>query len=129
MNETLSRRFLQCAVALGGLVPVGAGLAGVVLGAAIVGSPASTDLDSHVRYLSGLLLAIGLAFWATIPRIAEHRRRFGLLTLIVFIGGLGRLFGLLTHAVPSAPMLGGLAMELAVTPALWLWQRSLRPPA
>lgn len=106
-------------------MPVGAGLAGVVLGAGITGNHAATDLDSHIRYLSGLLLAIGLGFWSTIPRITEQRDRFLLLTCLVVAGGLGRLYGVLTHAVPAAPMLAGLAMELGVTPALCLWQRSL----
>jgi hypothetical protein len=121
----LSRRLLQIAVALGALVPVGAGLAGIGLGAGLTGDHASADLDSQVRYLSGLLLAIGLGYWSTIPRIAQHRERFLLLTLMVVAGGLGRLFGVLTHGVPSASMLGGMGMELVVTPALCLWQRRL----
>ena len=123
----LGRRLLQGAVAVCGLVPVGAGVAGVALGAAMTADHASLDLDSHIRYLSGLLLAIGLGFWSTIPRIAAHRGRFLLLTLIVVVGGLGRLFGVLIHGAPSAPMLGALAMELLVTPALCLWQRRLQP--
>jgi hypothetical protein len=123
----LSRRLLQGVVALGGLVPVGAGLAGVLRGAGLTGDHVSIALDSHLRYLSGLLLAIGLAFWSTIPRLAQQRERFLLLTLLVFAGGLARLYGILLHGAPSAPMLGGQAMELIVTPCLCLWQRSLKP--
>jgi hypothetical protein len=120
-----SRRLLQAVVAVGGLVPVGGGLAGVVLGAGLTGDQVSSDLDSHVRYLSGLLLAIGLGFWSTIPNIEARRGRFLLLTLLVVTGGLGRLYGVLVHGLPSAPMLAALAMELAVTPALCVWQRGL----
>jgi hypothetical protein len=125
MSAALNRRLLQGAVAIGGLVPVGAGLAGVVFGAGITGDHASIDLDSHVRYLSGLLLAIGLGYWSMIPRIEQHREPFLLLTLLVATGGLGRLFGILTHGAPSPPMLAGLGMELVVTPALCMWQRRL----
>jgi hypothetical protein len=117
---------LQAAVAVGGLVPVGAGLAGVVLGAAMTGDgAASADLDSHVRYLSGLLLAIGLVYWSCIPRIEAQRGRFLLLTLTVVAGGLGRLYGVVAHGQPGLPMLLALVMELGITPALCLWQRSL----
>jgi len=42
--------------------------------------------------------------------------------VIVFIGGLARLLGLMLTGVPSLTMLGGLAMELVVTPLLCLWQ-------
>jgi hypothetical protein len=36
--------------------------------------------------------------------------------------GLARLLGLMLTGVPSLAMLGGLFMELVVTPALCLWQ-------
>jgi hypothetical protein len=52
-----SRRALQIAVALCSLVPITAGGAGMLLGPALVASIGTHDLDSHFRYLSGLLLA------------------------------------------------------------------------
>ena len=117
------RRLLQIAIAAGSLVPLLAGGLGILSGAAMTGlDPAPIDLDSHVRYLSGLLLAIGLAFVASIPAVERHGRRIRLLTAIVFAGGLARLYGVLLDAAPGAPMLFGLAMELMVTPALCLWQ-------
>ena len=122
-SRAAERRLLQVAIALGGFVPVGAGLAGAMLGEAMTGTGRhAVDLDSHVRYLSGLLLGIGLAFWEAIPHIEQHGRRVRLLTLIVALGGLMRLIGLLGVALPGAPMLFGLAMELGVTPLLCLWQ-------
>ena len=126
-SSDFSRRALQVCVALGGLVPVAAGFAGVALGphlASGVGA-VSAPLDSHFRYLSGLLLGIGLGFWSTIPAIEQRRPRFLLLSGIVVIGGLARLFSLLQVGAPDAPMLFGLAMELVVTPALALWQARL----
>ena len=115
---------LRSAVAVAGIVPVAAGLAGVVSGAAMLGGhpAANLTLDSHLRYLSGLLLAIGLGFWSTIPRIEQQTARFRLLTAIVVVGGLGRLYGILVEGLPPAPMLFGLAMELGVTPLLCWWQ-------
>jgi hypothetical protein len=120
------KRALQIAVAAGGLVPVSAGLAGIVLGASMAGEThATADLDSHFRYLSGLLLAIGLAFWSTIPGIEGRGGAFRLLTAIVFVGGLARLYGVFLQGLPGYPMIFGLAMELVVTPLLCLWQARL----
>ncbi len=81
----------------------------------------SGDLDSHFRYLSGLLLGIGLGFVCTIPRIETHGARFRLLTAIVVVGGAGRLLSLLSGPL-SPVMLAALCMELLVTPGLALWQ-------
>ena len=116
----------RIAVALGGIVPVSAGLAGVLVGPAMVGGLAgATDADSHLRYLSGLLLGIGLGFWSTIPDPLRHGGRFRLLTAIVVLGGLGRLLGLWLQGPPGAPMLAALGMELVVTPLLCLWHSRL----
>jgi hypothetical protein len=126
---TISRGFerlaLQITVAIGSVVPIGAGAAGVLLGPAMIGPDraAGGDLDSHFRYLSGLLLAIGFAYVSTIPRIETHERRFRWLTFIVVVGGFGRLASLLMAGAPSLIMRAALVMELIVTPALALWQR------
>ena len=116
------RRYLQRAVAVLALVPVSAGLFGVLFGPALTGDQVSVSADSHFRYLSGLLLAIGILFWSTTPAIEEKTGRFRLLALVVFIGGLGRLLGLLLTGIPSLYMLTGLALELVITPIMVLWQ-------
>ncbi len=116
------RRLLQQAVGLLSIIPIAAGLFGVLFGAALTNETVSVSGDSHFRYLSGLLLAVGLCFWSTVPGIEEKTGRFRLLTALVFLGGLGRLLGLVLTGVPSLFMLGGLLMELVVTPLLCLWQ-------
>ena len=120
----------RIAVALGGIVPVSAGLAGMLFGPAMVGGlPGGADADSHLRYLSGLLLGIGLGFWSTIPDPLRHGGRFRLLTAIVVLGGLGRLLGLALQGPPGPPMLAALVMELVVTPLLCLWHFRLAAAA
>ena len=114
---------LQIAVAIAGLVPVGAGLAGVLLGPALAGRGVfAASLDSHFSYLSGLLLGIGLAFWSFIPAIDRRGAQVRLLTMLVVIGGLGRLVSLWRAGTPDGPMQAALVMELLVTPAICLWQ-------
>ena len=123
MRLDRERRLLQRVVAVAALVPVLAGLAGVVLGMrGLTGDTLSVSADSHFRYLSGLLLGIGLLFWWTVPRIEERGTLFRFLTLVVVLGGLSRLSGLFLTGVPSLAMLGGLGMELVVTPLVCLWQ-------
>ena len=115
---------LRAVVAVAGIVPVAAGLDGMLRGAAMLGGHPGADLtlDSHLRYLSGLLFGVGLGFWSTIPRIEMRTGRFRLLTAIVVAGGLGRLYGIVVEGLPPAPMLFGLVMELGVTPLLCWWQ-------
>jgi hypothetical protein len=113
---------LQLAVALAGFVPVLAGLGGALLGPVLLRQVGDAALDSHFRYLSGLLLGIGLAFWSTIPGIERNGARFGLLTLIVVCGGLFRAVGMLIIGPPGLPMSLALVMEVIITPALYLWR-------
>lgn len=121
----LEKRALQVAVALGCLVPIGGGARGMWLGPQMAGAAGTADLDSHFRYLSGLLLGIGLAYVTAIPRIEQHSLRFRILTAIVVAGGLGRLASLVAVGAPSVSMTAALAMELIVTPALALWQHRI----
>jgi len=116
-------RVLKTVVAAACVVPITAGGAGVLLGPAMVGiDTPSLAADSHYRYLSGLLLGIGILFLSTVPRIERATGRFRLLALIVVIGGLSRLSGVLLSRDADLSTLFALAMELGMTPALVLWQ-------
>lgn len=120
----LRLRVLQTLVALCGLIPVSAGAAGILLGLAMIGAAGPPGADSHFRYLSGLLLGIGLAYWWTIPDITRRTAAFRLLTALVVLGGLARLSDTLADGMPSAPVVGALAMELLAAPLLcWLQAR------
>lgn len=125
MELPSSGRFaLQAAVALAAMLPIAAGAFGVLHG--LHGGDAWAV--NHERYLSGLLLAIGLGFWSTIPDIEARTARFRLLTWVVGIGGLCRLLGVALGDPASPAVLLALVMELAVTPALCVWQgRLVRP--
>ena len=111
------RRLLQLAVSLGALVPVLGGAWGV-LGRIATPSAAS---ESHVRYLSGLLLGIGLQFWACVPAIERRGVAVGVLGLLVITGGLARLAGAFETGF-GRPVVLPLVMELGVTPLIVLWR-------
>lgn len=120
----MERRALQIVLAVIACVPVLAGGAGVVLGPALNGvAEAGAAAESHFRYLSGLLLAIGLTYWSCVPAIETKSAPLTLLTAIVFIGGLGRAFGWIVAGPPTPAHQAALVIELAIAPAVWFWQR------
>jgi hypothetical protein len=118
-------RLLPFAVAAGAVVPLAAGLAGVVQGLGFVGAgPGPAEAESHFRYLSGLLLGLGCGFaWCALA-LPRRGQVFTVLCGVVVLGGLGRLLGLALGPPPPWPHLFGMGMELVVTPALWLWARA-----
>ena len=124
MTPQAERRQLQMAVAIAACVPVLGGLWGAFHGSGMLAStPLAGWFDSHVRYLSGLLLALGVLAWSCVPRIEERGDRLGLLVLMVLAGGLIRLYATSTTGFWSPFIFLPLIMELVVTPALWIWQR------
>ncbi len=122
MTPALERRLLQAAIAIGGCVPVFTGGAGMLFGMNILAGQGDVSLDSHFRYLSGLLFGIGIAFWYAIPTIETRTQYVRLLCLPIVIGGFARLGAALFVGVPKNGMILAIVMELVVTPALCLWQ-------
>jgi hypothetical protein len=102
-------------------VPIWGGLTGVVEGARAFGAWPGPAADSHVRYLSGLLAAIGVVYLGCVPAVERRATVVRTLTALVLAGGLARLAGLFLAGDPGS-MRWTLAMELGVAPALCLWQ-------
>lgn len=118
MPAALERRFLQLAVFVAALVPIGAGVWGV-----LGGFDSGVSLSSgHARYLSGLLLGIGLTFWWIIPTIERRGEVVRALAAIVVIGGLARLWLAISQDAWRLANAAPLAMELIVTPLIALWR-------
>ena len=118
----MERRALQIAIALAACVPVAGGLKGVWLGARGFGTWPGGAADSHFRYLSGLLLAIGLVYWGCIPTIDRRGALIRAVTAMVVVGGLSRLAGWMFLAGDPGSMRWALVMELGLAPVLCLWQ-------
>ena len=121
ITPSQEKKLLQCMVAVACIVPIAGGLSGIVEGAGFLGG-GSIIMDSHLRYLSGLLLGIGFGFLSGIPHIEQHTARFRLLTWMVVTGGISRLLGFFIMGNPGHFMSFALVMELIVTPLLCLWQ-------
>lgn len=120
----MEKRFLQATVLIASIVPIGAGLAGIIAPPYLFGAYRySIDFINHFGYLSGLLLAIGIIFAVSVPHIERHQSRFLILGIIIVCGGLARLYECLMTGFGSAPNQMALVMELIVTPAIVFWQR------
>ena len=125
MRFATERRLFQGAILVACLVPLTAGLAGAIEGPVMLRGIAAggpPDLDSHMRYLSGLLLGIGIGFLTCVPRIEARGAAFRLLGLIVVVGGLARAVSLFEVGAPGLEHRLALAMELGATPLMVLWQ-------
>ena len=130
MDRNGERRLLQLAVAVACIVPLSAGVIGVVQGPAMIrhvpqGAATGADLESHFRYLSGLLLGLGVAFAATVPSIERRSEVFLGLCGAVMAGGLARLLGVFVAGLPTRVHQLALLMELVVVPLLLVWQRRI----
>lgn len=121
------KKNLQITIFIFGFVPVLAGGYGVINGVNLFYNDTTTtiDLNNHFRYLSGLLLAIGLMFWSLIPKIETKSMQIQLLTTIVFIGGIARWSGTILHGEFNTAIAFALCMELIVTPLIWWWHARL----
>jgi hypothetical protein len=117
----MEKRLLQLAILIGGIVPVSAGIEGALLGTRLLGDYPGRGADSHFRYMSGLLLGIGLIMWGCIPTIERRATIVRTITAIVVLGGLARLYGWIAVGDPGK-IRWALVMELVVTPLICLWQ-------
>jgi hypothetical protein len=126
MHRDTERRLLQGVVILACVVPLLTGGAGVIEGPAMLAGigpgDAGPDFDSHFRYLSGLLLGLGIGFLFCVPAIERRSAVFRVLGLLVVIGGLARLYSAVAIGLPGTGHIFGLAMELGTVPAVVLWQ-------
>jgi Domain of unknown function (DUF4345) len=119
----MERKLLQIALALAGLVVGGFGLAGIFFGATFTEFSGNVVMDSYIRFLKGMLLAIGLVYWSSIPQIERQGERISLVTFILVLGAVPRLMAVIGHGVPTIGIMVGLTGELIVAPLLWAWQR------
>lgn len=122
-NFTIHRIVLKAAVSLSALVPISNGILGIVKGPAMLENSirCSLPLDSHYRYLSGLPLGMGILLMRNLPNIEHNGSDLRRVTTLIFIGGLGRLYGLLTEGYDKGSIILTVS-ELCVFPLLCLYQ-------
>jgi hypothetical protein len=130
----MSRRALQVATGILALVPILTGLVGMMglddplYAAALL--PRDATLDSNLRFYAGVWCGLGLVVFWLIPRIERETALFRALWLMIFIGGVGRLFSLPVVGLPFPPFIGFTLLEVIGAPVFVWWQsRVAQEPA
>ena len=121
----LQIKLLQFTVFIAAIIPLYAGVSGIIYGTEFLGKMTNPNLDSHFRYFSGLLFGIGIYFWSIIPKIDKPTNVILVLASIIFIGGLARLYSALFLFEPNNQIIFALIMELVITPLICLWQKKI----
>ena len=118
----MEKRLLQLVIVLAAFVPVLAGVVGVLRGPGMAGAVFGAEADSQFRYLSGILVGVGAAYWLAVPAVEREGQRLFMLTLIVVVGGFCRAVGMLIEGPAGPAAYAALSMELIVAPGVYLWQ-------
>jgi hypothetical protein len=61
-----------------------------------------------------------------LPRLRTESTLFAAVSLMIWVGGVGRLIAMAAVGMPPVPFIGFTALEIIGMPLLVLWQRSLR---
>jgi hypothetical protein len=77
--------------------------------------------DSHIRFIGGVWLAVGLLMLAGAFALQRLRPVLVALTAMIFAGGITRLLGGDLSLLTSAAIAPSLALELIAFPLLGLW--------
>jgi Domain of unknown function (DUF4345) len=117
---------LQIILVVLSLIPAYFGITGMMDGAAMFIAPEQVTpaLDSEFRFLSAYYLGLAVLIWWILPNIERHTTLFRIVIGALFLGGLTRVYSIVMVGAPPTPMLGGMALELAL-PLLILWQAKL----
>lgn len=127
MTTTLQLIGLKMAVGLTALVPITNGVLGIIKGPSMLEKSirCTIPLDSHFRYLSGLPIGLGFLLLRSLPHIEHDATDLRRVTLLIFIGGLGRLWGLITAGRDRNSVVVTLS-ELFVLPLVCVYQNYIQ---
>jgi hypothetical protein len=121
----LERRLLQISLGIIGLVAITFGLTGVLFGTSLSGVRLGVTMEGYVRFIKGVLIAVGLIYWSAIPQIEKRSERISTVTFILMFGAAARLMAVIGHGFPTVGLVISLIGELVIVPLIWLWHRHL----
>ena len=87
----------------------------------VTSEPAYLTQDSHVRFLGGLWLGVGLLFLVSVFDLPRFRPLLNLAFALIFIGGLTRFSMMRPDVLFGPDIAGSLTAELIGMPVLYLW--------
>ena len=129
----MSRKALQIATGVLGLVPLLTGLIGMtgvsdpIYAAARV--PADPLLDSNLRFFAGVWFGLGVAILWLVPRIESQTVLFRVVWGAIFVGGIGRLLSMILIGMPPLPFVAFTLLEIVGAPLFIYWHYRVTQPA
>jgi hypothetical protein len=130
-----SKRILQIILAILGIVPLVTGIWGmlppgvndktfdIVISASNAGH---TMLDSTFRFYSGIWFGLGFFMIYIIPSIEKHQFSLRIISIMIFLGGIGRLLSIFTLAAPPFIFITFTVLELLFPLLLLLQNRVVK---
>ena len=126
----LSKRGLQVVLVAIALVSVVTGLLGILppgvasefygLGG-LAADSGHAILDSNYRYYSGIWLGVGAVMLWIVPNIERQRTVLRVLSVLIFLGGLGRVVSAVSFTAPPPAFVFFMMLEL-LFPLSLAWQ-------
>ena len=77
--------------------------------------------DSHVRFVAGVWLGLGLFFVLTTTNVYKYRPQLLFACILIFIGGLSRLFQMHPEITFGKYIIGSFLAEVVGMPILFTW--------
>jgi hypothetical protein len=85
--------------------------------------------DSHIRFIGGLWLGIGLFFLVAATNVRKYKGALFLAFALIFLGGLARLSQMHLEITFGPQIIGSLIAELVGMPLLYLWvSKAIKKP-
>lgn len=114
--------------ALGGMLTLG--WQGQTVFFQVTDEPAYLVQDSHIRFLGGVWLGIGLFLIVASTNVRRFKGALFLALALIFLGGLARFSQMHLEVTFGARIVGPLLAELVGVPLLYLWvKKTLNKPA
>jgi hypothetical protein len=109
-------------IALGGMLTLG--WQGQTVFFQVTDQHAYLVQDSHIRFIGGLWLGIGLFFVLASTNLRRFKGGLFLAIALIFLGGLARFSQMNPEITLGPQIVGSLIAELVGMPLLYLWVRA-----
>ena len=118
------KRALQITLIILSFIPLYFAARGLIGGAALAndGMPVTNGLDNQLRYQMGYYLSLTLLIWWVIQDLHERGTVLRILVLAIFLGGLARLYSVITVGPPPPHAIAVMLLEIGA-PILVLWHK------
>ena len=125
------RQVFQGFLALFGVIVIGISLAHMAIGPrAIIGGVAvNPTMAGEDRFFAGVFLCSGIALLWCAHDVQRKRVYIDLLAAVFFVGGLGRLLGVVIDGAPNPFYMAMLAVELVLPALMVVMARRVTEPA